>query len=272
LIAREDGAPKNGAPYVRLALTGAILLMASAAAAQPPAQSPPAPAFLPHAAFEFQWAGLVANDPRFDWHGVIGFDVDVVEYGIGRATFGGEYEAVLGHERRSYDLNHGNYRFEATGSYRLGRLELALLTVHISRHLSDREQPGAVSWNVIGVRANRRFAPERSTVDAEVSFGFAGQQAFVDYDWMSEARVVWRRPISERWSFMSIGTGLLVGVDEEVAGRPNLCGGRIEGGVRVAGSRAALELFAGYERRVDAFPTDRFRVRMFTAGFRIVSR
>jgi hypothetical protein len=256
----------------RAALAGAILLIATAAAAQPQAPASPAPAFLPHASFEFQWGALMTNDPRFDWDGLIRFDLDVVEYGHGRATFSGEYEAVLGHERRSYDLNHGNYRFEATGSYRFGRLELALLTVHVSRHLSDREHPGAVSWNLIGVRANRRFAPERSTIDTEVSFGFAGQQAFVDYDWMSEARVVWRRPITQRWSFVSIGTGLLVGTDEEIAGRPNLCGARIEGGVRVNGRKAALELFAGYERRVDAFPTERFRVRMFTVGFRVVSR
>jgi hypothetical protein len=255
----------------RAALAGAVLLFASIAAAQTP-PAPAAPKFLPRAEFAFQFASLITADPRFDWHGVVGFEMDVVDYGVGRATFGGEYEAVLGHERRSYDLNHGNYRFEATGSYRFGELELALHTVHVSRHLSDREHPGAVSWNVIGVRANRHFAPERSTIDAELSFGFAGQQAFVDYDWLSEARVVWRRPINDHWSFVSIGTGLLVGTDEEIAGRPNLCGGRIEGGVRVNGGKAALELFAGYERRVDAFPTERFRVRMFTAGFRLVSR
>jgi hypothetical protein len=256
----------------QIAWTALVLLMlASAASAQTPAPSP-APSFLPHVNFEFQWGALVTNDPRFDWHGVVGFDLDVVEYGHGRATFSGEYEAVLGHERRSYDLNHGNYRFEATGSYRVGQLELALLTVHISRHLSDREHPGAVSWNLIGARANRRFVRDQSAIDTELSFGIAGQQAFVDYDWMAEARVAWRRPIGERWSLMSIGTGLLVGTDEEVAGRPNLCGARIEGGVRVNGSKAAVELFAGYERRVDAFPTDRFRVRMFTAGFRVVSR
>ena len=284
LIAPEGGAPEPGAPYgdraarvsggqsAGLAIAIAMFLMPCAAAAQSPTPAPPAGKFLPRADFECQFASLVTNDPRFDWHGLVTFDVDVVDYGIGRATFSGEYEAVLGHERRSYDLTHGNYRFEATGSYRLGRLEVALLTVHVSRHLSDREQAGAVSWNVIGARANRRFAPERSTIDAEVSFGFAGQQAFVDYDWISEARVAWRRPINERWSWVSIGTGLLVGVDEDVAGRPNLCGGRIEGGVRVNGGRAALELFAGYERRVDAFPTERFRVRMFTAGFRFVSR
>jgi hypothetical protein len=39
----------------------------------------------------------------------------------------------------------------------------------------------------------------------------------------------------------------------------------------VNGRAAAVEFFAGYERRIDAYPTDRFRVRMFTFGFRIVS-
>ena len=259
---------------LRAAAAGALLLALTADAA---AQAQPSPtgrsaSFLPNADFHFQWAALVANDVRFDWQGVVGFDLDVVEYGLGRATFSGEYEAILGHERRLYDLNHGNYRFEATGSYRAGGTEIALLTAHVSRHLSDREQPGAVSWNLIGVRVRRELTHGRSAFDTQASFGFAGQQAFVDYHWIADARVKWRHPIDDRIELVSIGTGILIGVNEQVAGRPNLCGGRIEGGVRINGTRAALELFAGYERRIDAFPTDRFRVRMFTAGFRLISR
>jgi hypothetical protein len=263
---------RTGSAGVRAALAGAMLLAASSAAAQSPTPAQPVPAFLPRAAFHFQWAALVANDVRFDWHGIVGFDIDAVDYGRGRATFSAEYEAVLGHERRLYDLNHGNYRFEATGSYRAGATEIALLTVHVSRHLSDREQPAAVSWNLIGVRVLRPLTRGRSMFDTQASFGFAGQQAFVDYDWIADARVAWRHPIDSRVDLISTGTGILIGVNEEAAGRPNLCGGRIEGGIRINGARAALELFAGYERRVDAFPADRFRVRMFTAGFRLVSR
>jgi hypothetical protein len=263
---------RTGSAGVRAALAGAMLLTASIAAAQSQTPTQPAPAFLPRADFHFHWAALVANDPRFDWHGVVGIDLDVVEYGSGRATFSAEYEAVLGHERRLYDLNHGNYRFEATGSYRAGETEIALLTAHVSRHLSDREQPGAVSWNLIGVRLRRELTHGRSAFDTQASFGFAGQQAFVDYHWIADARVRWRHPVTARLDLISTGTGILIGVNEAVAGRPNLCGGRIEGGIRVNGTRAALELFAGYERRVDAFPADRFRVRMFTAGFRLVTR
>ena len=254
-----------------VAAAAMLLALAADAAAQTAAPGQPV-AFLPQAGFHFQFAGLVANDTRFDWHGIVGFDIDVVDYRRGRATFSAEYEGVLGHERRLYDLNHGNYRFEATGSYRAGRTEIALLTVHVSRHLSDREQPGAVSWNLIGVRARRHLTRGQSTFDAQGSFGFAGQQAFVDYNWVADARVAWQHPVNERIDLISTGTGILIGVNEDVAGRPNLCGGRIEGGVRINGTRAALELFAGYERRVDAFPADRFRVRMFTAGFRLVSR
>ena len=257
---------------MRAALASAILLAGSGAAAQTQTPIQPAPAFLPHAGFHFQWAGLVANDIRFDWQGIVGIDLDVVEYGSGRATFSAEYEAILGHERRLYDLNHGNYRFEATGSYRVRGTEVALLTVHVSRHLSDREFPGAVSWNLIGARVGRRFERGPSAFDTQASFGFAGQQAFVDYHWIGDARVRWRHPVNARLDLISTGTGILIGVNEAVAGRPNLCGGRIEGGIRVNGTRAALELFAGYERRVDAFPGDRFRVRMFTAGFRLVTR
>ena len=38
------------------------------------------------------------------------------------------------------------------------------------------------------------------------------------------------------------------------------------------GKTASLEIFAAYERRIDGFPTDRFRVRFTEVGFRITSR
>ncbi|MGE3512645.1 MAG: hypothetical protein AB7N65_27590 [Vicinamibacterales bacterium] len=46
---------------------------------------------------------------------------------------------------------------------------------------------------------------------------------------------------------------------------------RIEVGVRLIGDAAAIELFGGFERRVDAYPLDWAPRRWALAGFRLVS-
>lgn len=49
-------------------------------------------------------------------------------------------------------------------------------------------------------------------------------------------------------------------------------GGRIEAGVRFNGSAGAIELFAGFENRIDADPTDLMSQRWGLAGFRLVGK
>jgi hypothetical protein len=243
------------------------------------AQSPPPPAaparpvvFLSRADFSFLWAKLVTTDPRFTMEGRVDLDLDLLDYGAGRVNFAAEYDAVIGGERRRFDLNQGNYVLEASLSRRTRVAELSVVFHHVSRHLTDRPNPPAISWNVVGVRAERRFAARGSIVDVRFDAGRAQQQAFVDYTWTSDLRVSIRRPVTPRVAVFATGTGGLIGVDRDKLWRPRLCGSRLEGGVRVSGQAAALEVFAGYERRIDAFPTDRFRVRAFTVGFRLVSR
>jgi hypothetical protein len=246
----------------------ATALWASAAAAQTPGDAPAA-AFLPRADFSLAWAGLVADDPRFDWSGVVALGLDLADYGSGRLTFAASYEGILGRERRRYDLNQGSYSFETGVSYRTGRTEVVGLLQHVSRHVVDRDHADAISWNLAGARVRHRLA---DGVEAQLEAGRAMQRASVDYRWIARARVSARRPISGRVAMIAAATGDVMGVDEAVRGRSRVCGGRLEGGIRITGGAAALELFAGYERRVDAYATDRFRVRMFVAGFRILSR
>ncbi len=258
---------------------------ASAAADVVPAafeapQGPPASAssrFLPRFDASFGWGALVANDRRFDWRGEVVVDFDVVDYGVGRAAFVSKYEAVLGRERRRYDLSQGNYFFEASGSVRTKPAEVVVFLQHVSRHVVDRENAQAISWNTYGVRARQTWGRRRGTgwaatrVEGDIEISRAMQQAFVDYRWLSHARARMTRPVSPRLAVVVEATGDVIRVDEAIRGRTRVCGGRIEGAVRIAGARAVLELFAGYERRIDAYPTDRFRVRWFTAGFRIAN-
>jgi hypothetical protein len=236
------------------------VLVASDAAAQE---------FLPRAHFTFAWGSLLTDDRRFDWLGQMSVDFDVVDYRAGRIRFQTLIEGGLGRERRRYDLNHGNFAFDAAMSHRVRPdTEVEAVIQHVSRHVVDRENPPAVSWNAAGVRLRHQ-----SPFGAEgwVELLRATQPAFVDYGWIARAAATYRRPVSARLGLFAMGSGEVFGVDDAIRGRDRVCGGRLEGGLRIDGDRAALELFLGYERRVDAFPTDRFRVRWVTAGFRILS-
>lgn len=244
---------------------GVLLILAWASDSQ--AQS-----FLPRAGFYFQWAALHAPDPRFGSDGAMGVDVDLIDYGAGRLTFVAGYEAVLGNEARPFEINHDNFAMEAFGSARIRSTELAAAFHHVSRHLSDRANPNIIAWNVLDVRAMRRFSAGASQVDAQLALGRVLQTTFVDYAWTSDLSLIWRRPVSGRVGLFASGHGRLVGVDRSKQGRDRQCGARLETGIRVNGGATALELFAGYERRIDGFPTERVRMRMFAFGFRLLTR
>jgi hypothetical protein len=254
-------------------------------AAASPEDAEPLP-ILSRADFSFGFGGLHTSDTRFDWQATIGFDLDLYGYASGRLRLRGDYEAFLGRERRHYDLNHGNYAFEISGTRRFKRLELGVLSQHVSRHLVDRDNPPSISWNTIGVRAQSVWtansglrASGRSEtdevrsdrIDGEIEIARAMQQAYVDYSWISRAKVSWWRPLSPIASVKVRATGEVIGVQRGIVRNERVCGGRIEGSLQLRGRAAILEMFGGYERRVDAYPTDRFRVRWFTAGARVVT-
>jgi hypothetical protein len=251
---------------VRLVVFAVAVILAAASDAR--AQVSGA-AFLPRAEWGFAWNWLHTPDTRFEWLGEFVLDVDLVDYGTGRARFQAEVEGGLGGQRRRYDLNHGNYWFDFSTTYRLTpQVEIGAVFQHVSRHLVDREQPPSISYNATGARVRYHW---RETVDAELEIGWTHHTAFVDYAWVSKTRIEYQHPVG-RHAVFATATGDVMAVDVDLRGRGRVCGGRIEGGFRIGGDAAAVELFAGYERRVDAFPTDRFRVRWVTLGFRIVSR
>lgn len=250
-----------------------VLASAPGAAAQTAALSRPAgtPVFLTRAAFAFQWAEFFTPDRRFKWNGRIGLDVDLFDNRLWRLNFTADYDAVLGRERRMFDLNQGTYVLDGVVARRIGRVELAAVARHVSRHLTDRTNVSAISWNVAAARAAGHVTIGRTAIDGDLEAGRAMQQAFVDYLWTTALRVSAQHPLGRRLDVFARGAGQVIGVNRAIANRGRVCGGRIEGGLRVPGAAAALELVVGYERRIDAFPTDRFRVRAFTLGFRLAS-
>ncbi len=72
---------------------------------------------------------------------------------------------------------------------------------------------------------------------------------------MTNATLVLRRPVSARVALFASGRGTLITVDSSIANRGLQTGGRVEGGFRFTGERGTADFFAGYERRIDGFPT-----------------
>ena len=245
-----------------------LLLWGAPAAAQTAAST----SFLPRADFSFSWGAFISADPRFGSAGEIAVDVDVIGYPRGRLNFAADYEAVLGNEARPFEINHDNFRLDASASDQFRSVTMAAAFHHVSRHLSDRANANIVAWNVLDVRASRRFHVGGTGLEAEIDVGKVLQHTFVDYTWTSDVRLRLHRPLSDRVALVASGVGHLVGVDAAKYGREGQCGAKIEAGVRLRGRAAALELVAGYERRIDGYPTERTRMRALTFCFRITSR
>jgi hypothetical protein len=212
-------------------------------------------------------------DQRFSWDSHFGGSFDLVDYVVGRATATIDYEAVMGSEYRPFDPNQGNYILEASLSGRVNEnAEAAAIFHHVSRHLSDRPKALAVAWNMLGGRFLRRVDAGATTLDVALEGGWVVQSAFVDYTWLGAGNLLLRHPLSSSVGVFAHGTGQLFAVDQMVARRGTQAGGRIEAGIRLKGRGGAIEIFGGYEKRVDAYPLDSVPQRWGIAGLRLLSR
>jgi hypothetical protein len=262
------------------------LVFAARAAAQPSqpivAPAPAAPEFLTRYDFHLSIASLMPGTPtpappvpdeRFSWDTHFGGSFDFADLVVARLGVIVDYQAVEGSEYRPFDPNQGNYTMEGFVSARVAPgTEVAGIFHHVSRHLSDRPKAFAVAYNEIGARVMRRQTFGPTTVDLDVEGGRAVQHSYVDYTWLGEAQLLVRHPVNEKVSLFAHGVGQAFAVNELVAQRGAQLGGLIEAGLRVTGRGAALEIFAGYEKRVDADPLDRVSQRWGLLGFRVLNR
>jgi len=250
-----------------------MLWMGGTAQAQSPAPPPAGPEFFSRSEFHLSANSLGgSDDDRFSWDAYFGGNLDVFDYVKGRASILVDYHPVLGSELRPFDPNQAYYLLEVSSSYRIGETEIAGVFHHVSRHLSDRPKQFAIAWNVLGVRAMRHAEVGGVTVDAQVGGGAIVQHSFVDYSWTADSDVMIRRAINRLAGVFAHGSGEVFGVDGSEPTRGTQTGGRLEAGVRLNGRGAAIELFIGIERRLDADPIDRLPKRWTVAGFRLLSR
>ena len=272
----EDGSLRR-----RAALAACLTLMfAVPSAAQQPmfTPAPEGPEFLPRYDFRLSVDSLMPPkdtaeelaDERFSWNTHFGGSVDVLDLVFGRAGATIDFEAVEGSEYRPFDPNQGNYVLEGFVLARVGdRSEVGALFHHVSRHLSDRPKREAIAWNELGARALHHLALGPTTVDVDLEGGWAVQHSFVDYTWIGEANVLVRHPIRPRIGVFGHASGKFFGVN---GNRGTQTGGRVEGGVRLTGRGGVLELYVGYENRVDAYPLDRVPQHWGLTGLRLLSR
>lgn len=281
-----EGSPVAQAFKPALLAACFVIAFAARAVAQPPqpvvVPAPAAPGFLTRYDFDLSIASLMtsaptplppAPDERFSWDAHFGGSFDIADLVVARLGVVADYQAVLGSEYRPFDPNQGNYTLEGFVSARINAdTEVAGIFHHESRHLSDRPKAFAVAYNEIGGRAMRRLNVGATTIDVELEGGRAVQHSYVDYTWLGEMQLLVRHAFNERVGVFAHGAGQAFAVDETVARRGGQAGGLVEVGVRFAGRSGAVELFAGYEKRVDADPLDRLSQRWGLAGFRLLSR
>ncbi len=246
------------------------------------APAPAAPEFLTRYDFHLTIASLMPSTPtpappvadeRFSWDSRFGGSFDFADLVVARLGVTVDYQAVMGSEYRPFDPNQASYLLEGFVSARVAPdTEVAGIFHHVSRHLSDRPKEFAVAYNEIGARVMRRQTVGTTSVDLDVEGGRAVQHSYVDYTWLGEAQVLVRHPVNERVAVFAHGSGKVFLVNDLVADRGTQAGALVEGGVRITGRAGALEIFAGYEKRVDADPLDRLSQRWGLLGFRLLSR
>jgi hypothetical protein len=230
--------------------------------------------FLPRYDFQLSAAGLSNDNPLYSWDAHFGGQFDVVDYGAGRLGARIDYEVVLGDELRIFDPDEGNYTLEGYATLRAGdSTEVVGVFHHVSRHLSDRLKLGAIAYNEIAARVIHHFAiDDATTVDGDIEGGWVNQHSYVDYRWYGELHLLARHTINPTFALFARGDGQLLGVDPAMYNRGTQYGVLGQAGVRINGRGAALEIFGGYERRPDAYPTSLQAETWALAGIRVVSR
>jgi hypothetical protein len=227
--------------------------------------------FLSRVALKLSGEHLASDDPRFVWDTQFGGEVDVVDFGRGRATFMGNYQAMLGEELRAFDPNQGNYELMYSMSLRLREYEVAGVFYHQSRHLGDRDKEGAVDWNMLGGRVGRAWQRGDLRVDLHADLRGTLLKSYVDYTWELDTHVRAEGPLASHLELFGGGGVRVLGVDGS-RDRGTQLGYRGEGGVKLTGKAGALELFLAVERRIDPYQLQFSTASWLTSGFRLVSR
>ena len=207
--------------------------------------------------------------PRFDWDVDFRFDADLLDFGFVRANVLAQVETIVGSELRDVDPNQNNYTADFTLFFRLPRGELGATFHHVSRHLADRADRGSVSWNMVGVSYGERFAIGPARLDAGVRALGTTERAGVDYTAQIEGYGALELPLNPKLSLIAAAGVVAAPVERAMFDRGMRRGGRLSGGVRLPAPAGAVDLYAGWEQRIDAGQFTRDTTRWAHAGIRV---
>ena len=231
-------------------LTAATEVPALAQTPETPDAPRPGIHFLPRSAFHLTAEHLSGDDERFVWDTNFGGDLDLVDYGYGRLNFAANYQAILGEQFRPFDPTQGNYILAGELTGRSHGVEVGGVFFHQSRHLSDRPKRQPVDWNMLGARVETRSRAGRLNVQLGGDVRGVVQKSFVDYRWEIAPDGRMEFAVREAVSVVVSGNLRWLGTDGS-QGRGTQTGARGEGGVRLTGSAAAMELaFCLQERQI----------------------
>ncbi len=266
--AQTDSAPALGVHAQNISLPAPAVL---AQTTSPPASS--TPPFSLEFFSRFDSAISIerfsaADDERFVWSGIIGVDVDVIDYGVGRTAIVANSEVVMGREFRPFDPNQGNYILEASTSARTGGVELAAVFHHVSRHLSDRPKRRSVDWNMVGGRIIGDLQRGRTALHGRADIRGVIRRGLVDYRWEVDTDIGARVSLRPGLAAIARSSVRVLGVTGE-ANRGTQYGYRGEGGLSYEGRGATVDLFIAAERRVDPYQLELSTATWLTTGFRI---
>jgi hypothetical protein len=161
----------------------------------------------------------------------------------------GDLETTLGNTRRAFDATQINYHLEPSVRHAFGVYQGELFFHHVSRHVSDREKPNAIDWNILGLRARAPLGP----VYVEASVGHVTQESRVGYRFEAVAQVDGDVvKLGTRNALYGLGYGRYVSAESsEEFPRGSFLDARLEGGIRFRNEKRRLEAYAAWERRND---------------------
>ena len=227
--------------------------------------------WLPNYKFHLNMAHLSDESPRYNWDANYGGELGIVAVGRSQLTFVANYQAVLGEEFHPFDPNQGNYTIDGVLSSRVKGFYVAGVFHHLSRHLADRPKRPPVDWNMMGGRVGRIFTYGGTDIEARFDILGAILKTNVDYNWEMHAGARAHHPVYG--TFGLIGSAMLRQVGTNGLGnRGTQTGGRGEGGFRISGKAATIELYLAAEKVIDPYPTEFGTANYASVGMRLLTR